>query len=89
MPNVATFYNRTDNQPASYYDIDEAICAHFNLPVDPVIWAANWYNTIAFSVAMGTSLMDIIADPDWSPQTIRIAIFLNSHYTTTTHFTRT
>jgi len=59
MPNCIQLIRKGSTEPISFQDIDAELCAHFNVPCDPVNWYEGWYDIIAFSLACGASFDDI------------------------------
>lgn len=67
--------------PVALQKIDEEICAHLGVPVDPVQWVNNWYNTIGLGLALGhsfTRIKEIYANPQLSV----VCDFLEANFTT-------
>lgn len=81
-------------EPATINSVDEAICAHFNIPVDPVKYYAppyepDWFNYIGLALALGHSFPEIIERMNDAAESlgtepytglIAVAEFLQSRY---------
>ena len=79
-----------DKGHVSLRQIDDEICAHFNVPHTNDYYHS-WFDTIGFELATGTSFADIIRrcheDMEASPQSYRyyehklaIAEYLDKHF---------
>jgi hypothetical protein len=95
MPNVCTFYRRSDGERACFIKIDEELCAHFGQPCDKDKWLAGWYDSIAFRVAIGIELdaPEMIAAfapgedcPKGYPALEAIRAYLHENYVTSAHY---
>ena len=80
MPNYYQLTRKGEEQPSTLAAVDEAICAHLGLPVDPVLWAKNWENIEGLGFAMGYT-MDKIREIDPSPEREPLRKFLEENYT--------
>jgi len=45
--------------PLNLTDVDEALCAYFNAPVDPDRYLLGWVDAIGMRVAMGCSIEEL------------------------------
>ena len=59
MPNCFTLTPIGSSEPASLAAVDEAICAHLDIPCDKTFYAHGWYDTIGFLLACGRSFDQI------------------------------
>lgn len=93
MPNCFQLFPKGHTEPAILQRVDEAICAHLDIPVDPKEYAYGWFNCIGFGIAcyngqaLGTPklrqyVIDQTADLA-QLQTAMLAIldYLEAHYT--------
>ena len=80
MPNCFQLLERDTNTPASFADIDEQLCNHFNTPVDEKLYYRAWYDVVGLGLAMGKSFEQL---REMLPEYIDIIDFLDAHYTTT------
>jgi hypothetical protein len=64
-----------DKGPVSLPQVDEEICAHFNVVPHTKDYYHSWFDTIGFELATGSSFADIIRrcheDMEASPQSYR------------------
>ncbi len=98
MPNCFRLYLKNSGEAATLCSVDEAICAHLGVKVNPTKYVAYWFDTIGFPIAMGKTLDQIIEkfglelatanaidDQDsvkYWQEQLTIAEYLNAHYTT-------
>lgn len=52
MPNCFQLYPKGSTEPAILQAVDEAMCQHFGVSVDPRYWFYGWYHCIGFLIAM-------------------------------------
>ena len=96
MPNCFTLTRKGASEPSTFVAIDEEICAYCNIPVDPDLFAHNWYDTIGLNLACGRSLDELLesATARYDPEDpedltmLRILRYLNSHYTSDSWYER-
>lgn len=75
----------TPDKPLTLVAVDEAMCAHFNVPCDPKMWYRSWFDIEGFACALGWTWDDMRehfmerGDADRIP----IVDFLASHYVVT------
>lgn len=94
MPVCFQLYKKGEQSAATLNSIDEAMCVHFNQPVDPKKYLAGWYDTIGFKLAMGKNWEQIRVDfrelavewPDedtqmWVRTMLKITDWLEENYT--------
>ena len=95
MPNCFQLIRKSAPQegPVVLQKVDEEMCAFFRVPCDPVKWYHYWYDTIGFSLAMGSSFeyqrQSVKDNPnpddesvDWDKRTIEIIDWLDENFTT-------
>ena len=93
MANSFSLTRKTDigKDPVSLRQVDEEICAHFNISPHPSDYYHSWFDTIGFDLASGRSFAEIIRrchdDMEASPQSYRyyerkleIAEYLDKHF---------
>lgn len=77
MPNCFTLTRKGESKPSALTDVDEALCAHFGVPVHPTQWYRAWYDVEGFGLACGK---------DWNwmrekmPERKEIIDFLEANY---------
>ena len=81
MPNCFTLTLRGAAEASSLASVDEAICEHLGVPVHPTRYVRGWYDTIGLGLAMGKPLSRIREIYSDDPAMLRIASFLEEHYT--------
>jgi hypothetical protein len=83
MPNCFTLRKHDAQELSNFTEIDEAICAHFGWPVDPVKYAYWWYDIIGLRLACGQGWDEIIAavSDEEFPELGNIARWLKENYT--------
>ena len=61
MPACFQLIKRSDEAagPVRLTVIDEELCQHFGVPVDPVKYMGDWYDMIGFRLAIGKSFAEI------------------------------
>lgn len=81
MPNCFQLIRKTepDKSVVKLQQIDEEICAHMEVPVDPDEWVGNWYNTIGFCLAMGKDFA-WIRERAVDEQELKIINFLDANF---------
>ena len=80
MPNCLTLTSKATNEPTSFVQIDEEICAHLGVPVHPTKYVHGWYDTIGLCLAMGKTFDEqrrIFAE---CPELLKIIDYLDEHY---------
>jgi hypothetical protein len=83
MPACFQLYRKADGEnaePVAFQTIDEEMCAHFNVPCDPVKYLHGWYDNIGFSLAIGKN-WDQMREIFKTPGTHAIIDFLEARYT--------
>lgn len=65
------------NEPATLQSVDEAICKHLNIPVDPDKWVRNWHNVIGLGLALGYNFPELREKTEGLEDIID---FLETHY---------
>ena len=81
----------TNKGPVSLRQVDEEICAHFNVVPQPHDYYHSWFDTIGFELTSGMSFADIIrrchedmdARPDsykYYKRKLEIAEYLDKHF---------
>lgn len=68
--------------PVQLTVIDEEICKHLGLPVHPVNYCHNWYNTIGFGLACGKSFDRLREVFKSDLRSIEIINYLDANFTT-------
>jgi len=91
MPACFQLYKKGSLEPECFVDVDNEICAMFDIPVHPVKYAFGWYDLIGFWIAVGKTydeMRTILAEPGWNyvPELLRIIDwfekdFENTHWT--------
>jgi hypothetical protein len=79
MPNCFQLTRKGESRPRELEKIDEEICEHLQIPVDPIKWAFEWYNTIGLSLACGQNWDQMRAIFE-GEETLRIIDFLEANY---------
>lgn len=96
MPNCFALTRKGDSSATPLQQVDRELCQNLELPFDELQWVCHWYDLIGFSVAMGRTLPELIdrfqknatlhADDaegrDHYLVLVRIAAYLNEHYST-------
>ena len=92
MPNCFCLYPKGSNAPAVLQTVDEELCKHFAVPVDPKRWFAGWYHCIGFLIAMHGYALDspelrakviewFDGDPNaWRDEMLAVLDYLKEHY---------
>ena len=90
MPGYFQLFPIGSTEAATLQSINEAICEHFNAPVDPKEFYYHWFYAIGVNLAMGETFDEIIAyyeredvkcdDIQWCAEMAEIAKFLQSSY---------
>ena len=80
MPNCFTLTSKATGKTEAFSKIDEDICAHLGVEVDPVEYVHGWYDSIGLGLAVGKSF-DEMLEIFKEPETIKIVNFLKDHYT--------
>ncbi len=81
MPNVVKFYDKQTEEMMDYIELDNLLWLEFHgsVPENNNQWFRNWYNTIVFGMACGTTwdrLREIYVDTNQIP----IINFLEDRY---------
>lgn len=79
MPNCYQLTRKGDDKPSRLVDVDEALCAHLGLPIDPVLWVMNWGNIEGLCFALGKT-MDEIRAIDPNPKREPLRKYLEENY---------
>jgi hypothetical protein len=61
MPNYIKYVRASTGQTAPLAEVDEEICAHLGIEVDPVHWCYGWFDSIGLLHSMGKSQDEILA----------------------------
>ena len=81
MPNCFILTLKGQDKPSSLLDVDEAICKHLEVEVDPTRYVEGWYYNIGLALACGE---------DWAwlrhrykdyPKDLAIINYLEANYT--------
>lgn len=95
MPNCFQLTKKGNNEPSMLQDVDKAICDYFNVLCDEKCWYHDWFGSIGFSIALGSSFDKLRQCYDGycligTPEEIKywgrmreIVDFLDREYTTT------
>lgn len=86
MPACFQLFLKSDPEagPVVLQKVDEMICAHFDVPVDPNYWIGNWYGTIGMMLAIGRTFEDCYYDifKDSNDGFKEMIQFLDDNFTT-------
>lgn len=86
--------------PASFQQVDNAICQNLDLPWDADRYACEWYDSIGLRIALGKSFQEIADEfksaltdrpeqfREWYYNMLRINHYLLENYTTEAWFGR-
>jgi hypothetical protein len=86
MPNCIQFIPKGSTEPMELNKIDEDLCLLFSEPIDPVNWLNDWFNQIAFPLAMGRSIDEVIERFSTNQRLEEISIYLRDTYTFRTFY---
>ena len=64
MPICFSLTRKGEDRPASLAQVDNEICAHFNVTPDPIKYYERWYDIIDLSLAFGDTHEQIRAKFD-------------------------
>lgn len=91
MPNCFQLVSKKTGEAEVLARIDEMLCAHLGVPIDPKEWVYSWYDIIGFSLAMGRTFEDLrqtfsVGEEDERSDhervMLRIVEFLDKNFTT-------
>ena len=92
MPQVVNLYRKDTGEcatkdKAGWIALDEELCNHVGLAVDPDQWVCGWYDSFGFRLAVGMALDDprMIEDLKDYKGLEAIRAYLAENYTTSTH----
>lgn len=80
MPACIQLFKKGESTPTTFQQIDEEICAHFNVPCDPVRWYEQWYDCICVFLAMGKSFDYVRETYKDYPRLVEITDWLEANY---------
>ena len=59
MPNCFQILDKVSGEPVVLQHVDERLCQHFGVPVDPDSWYLGWYDAIGFELAIGWTFAEL------------------------------
>ena len=102
MPVCFQLYPKGSEKPIVLQRLDEELCNHFGVPVDPKNWFNDWYNAIGLPLACGKTFEQIreklgeyIAEDkqrgdqfmlEMDETMVKIIDYLNERYTTNSFY---
>lgn len=81
MPAYFQLLSKASGKAVPFVEIDEAMCKHFQVDVDPVKYYEGWYDNIGLLCALGRTWDEIRETWKDFPELLAIVDWLAEHYT--------
>lgn len=63
MPNCFQLLSKKTGEATRFVEIDEELCKHLGMPVDPVKWVGGWYDWVGWAIAVsGKTLPQLVQE---------------------------
>ena len=80
MPNCFTLTQKGNDEPSTFVDIDEKLCAHLGVEPHPKNYLYGWYDSIGLGVAMGKTWDQMRTWWDNDSPMQEVINYLEEHY---------
>lgn len=80
MPACIQLFKVGETEASTFQRIDEEICAHFGVPVDPRFYYEGWYDSICLFLATGKSYQQVREIYHNFPRLVEIIDWLEENY---------